>query len=55
MGAKDILDFIQAPEKVRRAAKKVMEIENIPVKSGQMKKEGEKWKGYRLRYDYMNI
>ena len=51
LGAKDILDFIQAPEKVRRAAKKVMEIENIPVKSGQMKKEGEKWKGYRSRYD----
>eukprot|EP01084_Bolivina_argentea_P253226 425296_1 len=50
LGNKDILDFIQGPEKVRRAAKKVMEREAIPVKSGQMKKEGEKWKGYRSRF-----
>jgi len=26
------------------------ERERIPVKSGQMKKEGEKWKGYRSRF-----
>eukprot|EP00484_Ammonia_sp_Unknown_P027326 CAMPEP_0197026392 /NCGR_PEP_ID=MMETSP1384-20130603/6488_1 /TAXON_ID=29189 /ORGANISM="Ammonia sp." /LENGTH=570 /DNA_ID=CAMNT_0042455045 /DNA_START=38 /DNA_END=1746 /DNA_ORIENTATION=+ len=50
LGSKDILDFIQAPEKVRRAAKRIMELENIPVRAGQMKKEGEKWKGYRSRY-----
>eukprot|EP01083_Nonionella_stella_P146903 462677_1 len=50
LGCKDILDFIQAPEKVRRCAKKVMEGEMSPAKAGQMKKEGEKWKGYRSRY-----
>ena len=50
LGNKDILDFIQSPEKVRRAAKKLKEFESIPVKSGVMKKEGEKWKGYKSRY-----
>merc|ERR1712154_315151 len=27
-----------------------MEFESIPIKCGCMKKEGEKWKGYRSRY-----
>lgn len=49
LGDKEVLDFISAPEKVRRAAKQVMDAENIPVKAGQMKKEGEKWKGYKSR------
>ena len=52
LGEKDILDFIEAPEKVRVAAKQVMELENIPLKSGTMKKESENWKGYRSRYDH---
>ena len=50
LGHKEVQDFISAPEKVRQAAKRVMAAENIPKKKGQMKKEGEKWKGYKSRF-----
>ena len=52
LGSKSILDFIQAPETVKSAARKVMEAESMPIKRGMMKKEGEKWRSFKSRYDY---
>ena len=53
LGSAVTLDFIQAPETFKSAAKQCMENEKQPLKEGMMKKEGEKWRGYRSRYIYI--
>lgn len=50
LGSKSVQEFIDAPTKIRRLAKHISQYQSIPLRSGQMKKEGEKVRNWKSRY-----
>ena len=50
LGSRNVQDFIQAPTKIRAFAKHIAQYQSIPLRSGQMKKEGEKVRNWKSRY-----
>jgi len=50
LSLKDVLDFIDAKPRFRKRARVVQRIESQPIKEGPMKKIGQHWKSWRLRY-----
>ena len=55
LSCKEVMNFIQLPPKIEKIVNKINKIESIPIRSGIMKKKGEKNKKYRSRFFVLSL